>query len=269
MNLPHRRSLGLALVLFRIYRASRNFGYRGDDNHQLCSIADVKSLVMSGLLSAFELVRAFKGQSLANRIAFLERDAEHKSRMDLPAVLTEAAITSALMRSAIEVKRAASQIDEVVHAIGTLLALPDILEEGEIVESISLGAGNTGRDFDLETDRRIAEFTFIDWKGGPESIRKQKLFKDFYCLAESETSKRRFVYVLGDDHAQRVFTIRSSCKSMLRKFADLQAELVAKYGAEMTVREYFDTRRHLVAIVNLKLVSPTVAHAFESVEAAV
>jgi hypothetical protein len=224
---------------------------------------------MSGLLSAFELVRAFKGTSLATRIAILERSAEKRSRKELSMVLADDGITTSLMRSAIEVKRAASQIDEVVHSVGTLLALPDILEEDEAVESLSLGAGNTGRSFDLETNKRIAEFTYIDWKGGPESIRKQKLFKDFYCLAESETSKRRFVYVLGDDHAQRVFTIRSSCKSMLRKFADLQAALVAKYGAELTVREYFEIKKHLVTIVNLKLVSPSVASAFESTSATV
>jgi RNA polymerase sigma-70 factor (ECF subfamily) len=32
------------------------------------------------------------------------------------------------------------------------------LEPGELVQSLSLGAGNTGRAHDLETDRRIDEF---------------------------------------------------------------------------------------------------------------
>jgi hypothetical protein len=166
------------------------------------------------------------------------------------------------MRSAVEVKRAASQIDEIVHAVGTLLALQDILDEDETIEYLSLAAGNTGRSFDVETNKRVAEFTFIDWKGGPESIRKQKLFKDFYCLAESETFKRRFIYVLGDDHAQRVFTTRASCKGMLRKFADLQTAFVAKYGSEISVREYFELKRNLIQMVNLKSVSPSVASAF-------
>ncbi|WP_283814259.1 hypothetical protein [Bradyrhizobium aeschynomenes] len=44
-----------------------------------------------------------------------------------------------------------------------MLCLPHILEEGEIVDYVSLGAGNTGRPFDLETNRRIAEFKFIHW----------------------------------------------------------------------------------------------------------
>lgn len=214
------------------------------------------------LLSAFELVRAFKGSSLATRIAWLEQEAEHRSRNQITELLANDQVTAELMRSAVEVKRAAGQIDEVVHAVGTLLALPDILGQDEVVECLSLGAGNTGRAFDLETNKRVAEFTFIDWKGGAESIRKQKLFKDFYCLAESTTLKDRFIYVLGDDHAQRVFTIRSSCKGMLRKFADLQGELVGKYGADITVREYYQLKKHLIRIVNLKSASPTVATAF-------
>jgi hypothetical protein len=39
-----------------------------------------------------------------------------------------------------------------------LVALPKILEPGELVQSLSLGDGNTGRAHDLETDRRIDEF---------------------------------------------------------------------------------------------------------------
>lgn len=45
------------------------------------------------------------------------------------------------------------------------MCLPHILEPDERVESVSLGAGNTGRDFDLETNVRVAEFKFIHWRG--------------------------------------------------------------------------------------------------------
>ena len=76
-------------------------------------------------------------------------------------------------------------------------ALPYILESGETVEYVSLGAGNTGRQFDLETNYRVAEFKFIHWRGGAESIRQNQLFKDFYLLAENETIKRKYLYVLG------------------------------------------------------------------------
>jgi hypothetical protein len=44
----------------------------------------------------------------------------------------------------------------------------------------------TGRSFDLETSDRVAvaEFKFIRWQGGPESIRQNQLFK-LYLLARS------------------------------------------------------------------------------------
>ena len=65
---------------------------------------------------------------------------------------------------------------------------------------MSLGAGNTGRSFDQETDRRVAAFKFIRWQGGPESIRQNSVFKDFFLLAEHDTVKRRYLYVLGNHY---------------------------------------------------------------------
>lgn len=69
------------------------------------------------------------------------------------------------------------KVNVVIHALGILLCLPHILEADGTVQYVSLGAGNTGRQFDLETDRRVAEFKFIQWQGGPESIRQNSLFK--------------------------------------------------------------------------------------------
>jgi hypothetical protein len=217
---------------------------------------------MTELLAAFDLVGTFKGVNLAARIAFLEAETKRKLKGQVCDISLREHVTVKLMNSAVEAKRASGQIDVIVHAVGTLLALPDILEDDETIESLSLGAGNTGRSFDVETNRRIAEFTFIDWKGGSESIRKQKAFKDFYCLAEAESLKRRFIYVLGDDHAQNVFRSRSTCKGMLRKYADLQTAFVAKYGASIVVHEYFELKKHLVEFVNLRSISSNVASAF-------
>jgi hypothetical protein len=73
---------------------------------------------MGDLLESLEIVRRFKGPRLANRVAQLERDAERKSVGDLETILDNNAITGDLLRAAIAVKRAAAQIDEVVHAVG-------------------------------------------------------------------------------------------------------------------------------------------------------
>jgi hypothetical protein len=71
-----------------------------------------------------------------------------------------------------------------------------------VIEYVSLSAGNTKRKFDLEANQRIAEFNFIRWQGGSESIRQNSLFKDFYGLAEQGTQKEKFLYVLGTEHAR-------------------------------------------------------------------
>jgi hypothetical protein len=63
----------------------------------------------------------------------------------------------------------------VIHALGILLCLPHILRPGEVIDYVSLGAGNTGRAFDLETSLRVAEFKFIHGQGGPGSIRQNSL----------------------------------------------------------------------------------------------
>ena len=195
---------------------------------------ETKSKKPEDLLHALELVNAFKGSRLSHSIAQLEFSSRTLTPGQLAGMLEAHSVTSSLLQAAVQVKRAAAQIDEVVHAVGTLLCMTEILDEDEVVECVSLAAGNTGRSFDLETNKRVAEFTFIEWKGGSESIRKQKVFKDFYVLAESLTSKSRFLYLVGDVHGPQVFLSRSPCRGMLRKFAGLQAEFVQKYDPTIT-----------------------------------
>ena len=62
-----------------------------------------------------------------------------------------------------------------------------------VVPSLVLGAGNTGREFDLETNYRIAEFKFIHWRGGPDTIRQNSIFKDFFLLADGESANRKYL----------------------------------------------------------------------------
>jgi hypothetical protein len=90
----------------------------------------------------------------------------------------------AVLTAATDVKRLVGQINVMIHALGILLCLPHVLEGDENVQYLSLGAGNTGCPFDLETDRRVAEFKFINWRGGPESIRQNSVFKDLFMMAE-------------------------------------------------------------------------------------
>jgi len=146
-------------------------------------------------------------------------------------------------------KQIAGQINVVIHAVGILLCLPNILQAGETIQYVSLGAGNTGRKFDLETDKRNAEFKFIHWRGGPEAIRQNALFKDFYSLAEHSTSKSKHLYVLGTEYPLKFFTSRRSISSVLNRHVGLREEFRQKFGDRyQTVRDYYRAREEFVAI---------------------
>src|SRR3989304_6170333 len=134
------------------------------------------------LTGAAETVQRFEKDSLTQQLSRIKEQLRGSSKPVFPALLSGFGVTPALWTAALTLKKAAAQVNVLIHATGVLLALPHILEAGEVIEALSLGAGNTGKAFDLETDRRVAEFTFIDWKGGPESIRQNAVFEDFYRL---------------------------------------------------------------------------------------
>ena len=166
-------------------------------------------------------------------------------------------ISESMLEAAFVMKAVAGQINVVIHAVGILASLPHILGSGETVESLSLGAGNTGRQFDLETNRQVAEFKFIQWKGGPESIRQNGLFKDFFYLAEADTPKKRCIYLLELDRPLRFFNGRRALSSILTKEQRLRDDFRELYGDQFTVaRDYYLHRRDLVELRDLTKLVP-------------
>lgn len=206
---------------------------------------------MSDLAKASELLTAFRSGSLKKAVSKIEARLVGITISEASPQLGALGVSMELMLAALLVKKHSNQISEIVHTIGILLVLPSILEAGEKVESLSLGAGNTGKGFDLETNIRIAEFTFIQWQGGSESIRQNKVFKDFYFLAEHETTKRRELYVAGLDHPTRFFNSGRGIAQITknnRKLGDAALRLSPEIR---TVRDYYVPRRHLVNIRDL------------------
>ena len=195
------------------------------------------------------------GAGLTDWIGSLESAFSGKTAPTV-AELGRSGVDAELLTAALLVKRAAGQINVIVHVVGILVALPKILEPGEIVESLSLGAGNTGRACDLETNRQIAEFTFIDWRGGPESIRQNKLFGDVVALAAAKTTKRRVLYVNGRDIPLRFLGNRRALSSVL-KDAPLERRFRELYGSRFTtVGDYWATVRDRIEVVDLAAVVP-------------
>ncbi len=152
------------------------------------------------------------------------------------------------------IKKEVGDINMIIHAVTILVILPRILENGEHVISLSLGAGNTGRQFDLETNRRIAEFKLIDWKGGAESIRQNSLFKDFYNLAENEGRKKRYLYVNGTEFPLKFLNGNRSLKSVMSRGNKLWAEFRAEYGNRFTyVSDYYKYRKRRVRLEDISI----------------
>ncbi|KAB2684401.1 hypothetical protein [Brucella tritici] len=196
-----------------------------------------------------QLLARFTGSDLTRTLSGIEGTVRGVTAEQCNAFLEKAGAGREVLSAAAEMKRLAGQINVTIHALGILLCLPHILEPGEEVQSVSLGAGNTGRDFDLETNYRVAEFKFIRWRGGAESIRQNGIFKDYLMLAEYETDKRKYLYLLGLKHALRFFRGSRAISSVLSRNGKVSELFVARYGNQFrTVKDYFAVHGDAVRI---------------------
>jgi hypothetical protein len=194
------------------------------------------------LTNIADRIARFTGKNLASTISGLEFKFVNLDRRRIELQLKESAIERGLVDSALKLKRTAAQIDVVIHAVGILVMLPTILEEGERIESLSLGAGSSeAKRFDLETDRRVAEFTFIEWQGN-DNTRLQKVFKDFYRLAEHDTHKRKELWLTDDTYVLKYFRSKTKVRSATHKHRDVWESFQAKYPTLVRVQDYYRLR---------------------------
>jgi hypothetical protein len=218
---------------------------------------------------AIQLLQTFRGADLTRTIHQIEKSLKGASAESYAEVLTTSGAKAEVLGAAGVIKQLGGQINVVIHALGILLCLPHILRPGEIIDYVSLGAGNTGRAFDLETNLRVAEFKFIRWQGGPESIRQNSLFKNFYEMAEHETRKEKYLYVLGTEHGEKFFNGGRALSSVLSRNVTLRNRFNEKFGDRYrTVRDYYLPRKGLVVIQDVSSFVPElVAAAVEAAEA--
>ena len=205
------------------------------------------------LESAAKSLRGFyAGKSLTSRISELQLGVEGSVNNGVADLLTVESIDESVLDAALQLKMVAGQINVVIHAVGILLSLPFVLDAGEVVSFVSLGAGNTGKAFDLETDKRVAEFKFINWQGGAEAIRQNQLFKDFFYLAEYEGDKRRCLYVLDTQSPLKFLGGRRALSSVLSRNRTLRDDFYAKYGEKYSVVcDYYRDRQSRVELISL------------------
>ena len=211
----------------------------------------------SDLLKRFSTLSHFTGPSLTETLRHIEARLLGVTRDQSLTLLNELNANKAAWIEATEIKHVAAQIDMTIHALGILLCLPQIIEPGEQVEYASLGAGNTGREFDLETNLRVAEFKFIRWRGGAESIRQDHVFKDFFTLAEADTNKRKFLYLQGVEHALKFLRGRRSLNSVLSRNNNVREKFSGRFGDRFErVGDYFAHYDSAVSIEDISAYLP-------------
>lgn len=172
-------------------------------------------------------------------------------------LLAEQKVRPTLLESALEIKALSGQINVLIHVAGILASLPYILTKREKIESLSLGAGNTGRAHELVTNIRIAEFKFIEWRGGAETIRQNSVFQDIFNLASAETGKKRQLYVLGTEHPLRFLGNKRALSSVLSKNAAMAKRFHDLHGEKFrTVGEYWKTVEESVEVIDLRMLVP-------------
>lgn len=206
---------------------------------------------------AITSINRFKGSSLAETVASFESMLAQANKVRAATIVQSAGVDQELLMAAAAVKRASAQIDVVIHTAGILYALPHLLHEGEVIKALSLGAGSAGSEFDLETDQRIAEFKFIRWQGGSESVRKKTLFQDYYKLVREPTCRRKYLYLLNTEIPLRFLNGRSAIKRVLDRNKQLAEDFANDFGQTYrTVGEFFAAHEGQVHLVNLVEVVP-------------
>jgi hypothetical protein len=204
------------------------------------------------LAHIISILQKFSGPDLTATLARVEGELRGVSLDECSRVLTTAGAERQALSAAAALKRLAGQVNVTIHALGILLCLPHILEPGEKVEYVSLGAGNTGREFDLETNYRVAEFKFIHWRGGAESIRQNSIFKDFFLLAENDCAKRKYLYVLGTEFPLKFLNAGRALSSVLSKDKSVRDQFHEKFGDQFQrVRDYFLAHGNKVIVADV------------------
>ncbi|MEU7788447.1 hypothetical protein [Amycolatopsis sp. NPDC049159] len=205
------RALGVSRTEFISHTAIRHFRRLGFPTSPLPQEPEVpvepeqpveppapRSDLGAAVKSFIDLHEFFGQEDLSSRVVRLEVLLEGAAAETVDARVAPEGLTDDLLRGALLVRRHAGRVNDLIHAAMIVRALPSILEPGErIVRRPSLAAGNDpSRKFDLETDRRVAEFKAAEWKGR-DAMRKRTLVADLVGLVLERGDRRAELYVLG------------------------------------------------------------------------
>jgi hypothetical protein len=208
----------------------------------------------SELASALEIVASFlAAKPLTRGIAELEHALEDCDIDGLEGVLEEHGVSPELLSAAIVIRSRLGRINDLIHASAITLALPHLLEPGETLRRPSLAAGNdSSRPFDVETDRRIAEFKLGRWHGA-DAMRKRQLVKDLVVLAADTSGKKAELYVVGERPLRFLKETRSKMSWALDRAPGARALFETRFGSlEVAVPAFAQSDGARVEIIDLE-----------------
>ena len=206
-------------------------------------------------------VGAFLAQApLRTTVADLELALGGCERDEVADVAAAHGMTVELLRSAIAAREALGKISDLIHAAAIALSLPHVLQPGERLMRPSLAAGNTkGRLFDIETDRRIAEFKLARWTG-EDGARQKSAVKDLARLAADGSGRTAELYVRGPIAIGWLKSTRSSVRQQIKGFPPELAAFEQAFGDPGTAVSAFVADK--AAHVHLLDIEQRVPHLF-------
>lgn len=216
------------------------------------------------LVDAFVSLSGYlQANGLTAQLARAEEVLKDSTGEDVADVTSELGFTPDLLTAALTVRATVGRLNDVIHATTIALVLPHILEPGErLTNRPSLGAGNDpSRPFDVETDRRIAEFKVAQWKG-KDTMRKRGVVADLVHLALDETGRRSQLYVVGDLPAKYLRSTRQTVAWALgRSSPHARRRFAEKFDAEgnMTIAEFTAGPAAHVEVIDLSSLVPSLA----------
>ena len=197
--------------------------------------------------------------SLTGRIAQLEHELLGATDADVAQLAGTHAISDDMLAAALTIRSAFGRVTDVIHAAVIALSLPHVLEPGEqITNRPSLAAGNDpSRPFDLETDRRVAEFKVSVWTG-KDAMRKRGVFADLVHLALDDSGRRQQLFVVGSQPKHFLETTSSAAAWGLNRNSQfLRDRYKERFGSlNIPIAEVCATHASSVEIVNLADVIP-------------
>lgn len=194
--------------------------------------------IESDLGTRLKPLTSFLGTSpLTLAIAELEHALDGCTTEELVSRLNERGVSAELLRAAFDARREFGRINDVIHATSIAITLRHVLEPGEVLKRPSLAAGNDpSRPFDVETDRRFAEFKLSRWDGH-DAARKRQLFKDLVHLAALEPDGRQAeLYVLGSRPIRFLTTTISTAAWALNRMSDTTRGLFEQEFGSLQIR---------------------------------